>query len=155
MLLGEISYLDCLVFLLSLAPQLIIQVGLLTTVFWILLHLPDLGTSRTGCRRTAFVTLTVFKVGRIPVAFILERYLTPRARQSPFVQISTPFQDIVIRYVRYAFANLPAKMGRVFFSKAVSMPFLRFRMLRHGYLRRPIKWREINRVREETSRVFH
>lgn len=52
----------------------------------------------------------------------------------------------MIRYVRYAFANLPAYIGRVFFSKEVSLPFLRFRMLRHGIIRSPIPWREIERV---------
>lgn len=81
-----------------------------------------------------------------PYQFIKERYLTPREKRSSFVQRATPFQDFVIRCVRYAFANMPAYIGRVFFSKAVSLPFLRFRMLRHGYLRPPIPWREVNRV---------
>ncbi len=30
----------------------------------------------------------------------------------------------------------------VFFSKQVALPFLRFRMLRHGYLGSPVYWRE-------------
>ena len=49
----------------------------------------------------------------------------------------------MIRYVRYAFARFPAKIGRVFFSKPVALPFTRFRMLRHGYMHSPIVWREI------------
>jgi acetyl esterase/lipase len=39
---------------------------------------------------------------------------------------------------------MPAFIGRVFFSKQVSLPFLRFRMLRHGYLRCPLPWREVS-----------
>lgn len=60
------------------------------------------------------------------------------------MQRATPFQDFVIRCVKYAFANMPAFIGRVFFSKPVSLPFLRWRMLRHGYLHSPIPWREVN-----------
>jgi hypothetical protein len=78
--------------------------------------------------------------------FFIERYATLEYRQSPFVRIATPFQDIVIRFVRYGFANLPAKIGRIFFSKSVSLPFLRYRMLRHGYTSSPIHWQEINWV---------
>lgn len=37
--------------------------------------------------------------------------------------------------------------GRVFFSKAVALPFFKFRMLRHGYTKSPIPWREIALVR--------
>ncbi len=42
---------------------------------------------------------------------------------------------------------MPAKFGVVFLSKAVALPFLHFRMLRHGYLRCPIHWQEIRKVR--------
>ncbi|KAF2751090.1 alpha/beta-hydrolase [Sporormia fimetaria CBS 119925] len=40
---------------------------------------------------------------------------------------------------------MPAWLGRVFFSKQVSLPFLRFRMMRHGYWSSPIRWREVHR----------
>ncbi|KAF2686271.1 alpha/beta-hydrolase [Lentithecium fluviatile CBS 122367] len=40
---------------------------------------------------------------------------------------------------------MPAFLGRVFFSKHVSLPFLRFRMLRHGIVTAPLRWNEINR----------
>lgn len=40
---------------------------------------------------------------------------------------------------------MPAWLGRVFFSKGVSLPFLRFRMLRHGIVTAPLRWTEINR----------
>ena len=82
---------------------------------------------------------TVFK---LPYTFLTERYLTPKRARSPFVQQASPFQDFVIRCVRYAFANIPAKIGRVFFSREVSLPFLRFRMLRHG-IREPPPWEEV------------
>lgn len=59
------------------------------------------------------------------------------------MQKATPFQDFVIRCVRYAFAFMPAYIGRVFFSKPVALPFLRWRMLRHGYFHSPITWREV------------
>lgn len=81
----------------------------------------------------------------MPIQLIHERYFTAKQNRSPFVQRATIFQDIVIRCVRYAFAYIPATVGKVFFSKGVALPFLRFRMLRNGYLRRPIHWKEINR----------
>ena len=56
---------------------------------------------------------------QIPYRFIQERYFTPFDRRTPFVQRATPFQDFVIRCVKFAFANMPAFIGRVFFSKPV------------------------------------
>lgn len=89
---------------------------------------------------------TVAEVFLLPYQFIRERYFTPHEHRSPFVQRATPFQDFVIRCVRYAFAFMPAFLGRVFFSKGVSLPFLRFRMLRHGIVTSPLRWNEIKRV---------
>ncbi|KAI1417788.1 Arylacetamide deacetylase-like protein [Hypoxylon sp. FL1857] len=123
MVLGPVSYLDCVVFCVFLAPQLIIHVGLLETVLVVLQCLP-------------------FLLFELPFQFIRERYLVGYNKQSPFVQKASPFEDFVIRCVRYAFANVPPNVGRVFFSKPVALPFLRFRMLRHGYLRSPIHWHE-------------
>lgn len=59
------------------------------------------------------------------------------------MQRATIFQDIVIRCVRYAFAHMPAKIGRVFFSKQVAYPFFRFRLLRHGYRSSPVGVEEV------------
>ena len=70
--------------------------------------------------------------------------MIPKKDRSPFVKQASPFQDIVIRCVRYAFAKLPAKIGRVFFSKSVALPFLRWRMLRHGYFHSPIQWKDVD-----------
>ena len=73
------------------------------------------------------------------------------------MQQASPFQDFVIRCVRYAFAKIPASIGRVFFSKYVALPFLRFRMFRHGFVRSPVPWEEqdvvgISLVRSSPSR---
>lgn len=80
---------------------------------------------------------------QLPYGFLKERYFTSKRSRSPFVKQASPFEDFVIRCVRYAFAHFPPKIGRVFFSKPVALPFLRFRMLRHGYLKPPITWREV------------
>lgn len=126
MILGEISTLDCIVFLVLLAPQLLIQVGPIPVLKWLIPQLPSLAVA-------------------IPFQFIWGRYFTAHERRSPFVQKATPFQDLVIRFIRFAFGNMPAFLGRVFFSKPVSLPFLRFRMLRHGIVTAPIRWTEISR----------
>jgi acetyl esterase/lipase len=89
--------------------------------------------------------LIVPQVSIIPYQFIKERLFVPHENRAPFVKKATPFQDFVIRFVRFAFANMPAFIGRTFFSKAVSLPFLRFRMLRHGYVTSPIRWTEVKR----------
>lgn len=62
------------------------------------------------------------------------------------MQHATFFQDLVIRCVRFAFKTLNPGIGRIFFSKQVALPFFRFRMLRHGYGRSPIYWREVNNI---------
>ncbi|KAH7243355.1 Alpha/Beta hydrolase protein [Fusarium redolens] len=81
---------------------------------------------------------------RLPYEFITDRYLTHSTRQLAFTQTATVFEDLVIRCVRYAFANIPAKVGRVFFGKHVALPFIHWRMLRHGYIRSPVHYREYN-----------
>lgn len=79
----------------------------------------------------------------MPLQLLSTRYLTPAHAQPPFFRHATLFQDLVIRCVRYAFAEIPSSIGKVFFSKPVALPFLRFRMLRHGYLRSAIPWMEV------------
>ncbi|KAI1333804.1 Arylacetamide deacetylase-like protein [Xylariaceae sp. FL0016] len=123
MILGPVSYLDCVIFCIFLTPQLLIHVGLWESVGVVLQCLP-------------------FLLLKLPCSFIHERYLVTQARQSAFVQKASSFEDFVIRCVRYAFANIPPKIGRVFFSKPVALPFLWFRMLRHGYLKSPVHWNE-------------
>ncbi|UPK94153.1 hypothetical protein LCI18_005088 [Fusarium solani-melongenae] len=123
MILGPITLVDCAVFLAFLAPQLLWHAGFLTTLI-------------TGLRALPFLLL------ELPFEFVHERYLTHPSRQLPFTQNATLFEDLVIRCVRYAFANIPSKVGRIFFSKYVALPFIRWRMLRHGYLRSPVYYRE-------------
>ena len=79
----------------------------------------------------------------MPYQFITEHYFTPPSDRSPFVRQASLFQDIVIRCVRYAFARIPATIGKVFFSKPVALPFFTFRKLRHGFLRTSIHWHEV------------
>jgi len=45
MILSQISWLDCVAFLLLLVPQLLIHVGLFTTTWWVLGAAPFLGVS--------------------------------------------------------------------------------------------------------------
>lgn len=84
-------------------------------------------------------------VFQLPSQFFYERYYLPEPEQSPFCQNASIFQDFVIRCVRYAFARIPASVGRVFFSKEVAHPFFRFRMLRHGYRTSPVRYMEVKR----------
>lgn len=124
MILGPISLFDCVVFVLFLIPQLLIQVPIYRLASCLIRAIP-------------FLVLT------LPFTLIRERYVWPRERRSPFTRGASLFQDIVLRCVRYAFANIPASIGRVFFSKWVAYPFIRSRMLRHGIFRSPIYHREI------------
>ena len=83
---------------------------------------------------------------QLPRAFIRERYLSPREKRSVFVRTASPFEDFVVRCIRYAFAHIPPRIGRVFFSKEVALPFLWFRFLRHGHLGSPVHWEEHREV---------
>ena len=125
MILGQISYLDCVVFLISLIPQLLYNV-------------PFFSLLKTGFDALPFLFL------QLPYQYVHERYLTPESQRSPYVRQATYFQDLVIRVVRYAFANFDSSVGQVFFSKSVALPFVRFRMWRHGYHDFPISVREID-----------
>lgn len=151
MILGQVSYLDCIAFLVFLIPQLFSHIGLWTSIKFLLQALPHLGKiyrrdlAGEEEKRKKDNTKTLLVI-QLPYQLIHERFFNPTEAQSPFVQQATCFQDIVIRCVRYAFANMPAKFGVVFLSKGVALPFMHFRMLRHGYLRCPIHWREICKV---------
>jgi acetyl esterase/lipase len=144
MILGQISYLDCIAFLVFLAPQLLIQIGIIPLLTWLIPALPSLGKF-DFLLYPSILMLIAPKALLIPYQFIRERFLLPYENRSPFVRKASPFQDLVIRFVRFAFANMPAFLGRVFFSKAVSLPFVRFRMLRHGIVTSPIRWTEVKR----------
>lgn len=78
----------------------------------------------------------------MPYQFIEERYWRSSATQSVWVRGATAFEDLVVRCVRYAFKNIDTNVGRVFLSKRVALPFVRWRMLRHGYLVFPVHCKE-------------
>ncbi|KAJ9645634.1 hypothetical protein H2204_001215 [Knufia peltigerae] len=126
MILGPVNGLDCLAFVVFLIPQLLFQVAFTELLIVIVKVIP-------------------FLVLQLPYQLIWERYLIKQREQPPFTQHSSLFQDVVIRCVRYAFARIPASVGRVFFSKWVAYPFFRFRLLRHGYLHCPMFYREVVR----------
>ncbi|CAM1502919.1 Fc.00g076950.m01.CDS01 [Cosmosporella sp. VM-42] len=131
MILGPISLIDCLVFVAFLIPQLLWRVGVFKTIF-------------TGVQALPFLVL------ELPFQFFEERYFTHPSQQLPFVQGATAFEDFVVRVVRYAFKDIPSSVGRVFFGKYIALPFLRWRMLKHGYLKCPVHWRECT-IGEGTS----
>lgn len=124
MLLSPISYLDCLIFTLLLIPQLLLQIGILPTLYTALSCLP-------------------FLLFRLPLSLLSERFILPTHARLPSVQHATFFQDLIIHCVRHAFRTLPLPIGRVFFSAAVTQPFLRWRMLRHGHLQSPTYYRAV------------
>ncbi|KAK4073501.1 uncharacterized protein Triagg1_5327 [Trichoderma aggressivum f. europaeum] len=124
MILGPVSLIDCLVFCIYLTPQLLYQAGFFPTAAVVLRVIPFL-----------LVTL--------PIQFVWNRYCRSYAsHKSSYLKGSTIFEDVVVRCVRYAFASIPANVGRVFFSKDVALPFLRWRMKRHGYKDFPVYWKE-------------
>jgi hypothetical protein len=141
MILGPVSLLDCLVFVIALVPQLLIQAGPLSTLLVVVKVLPFLSMYPCIWQRRADQCTVL----QLPFQFVYERYFVAPEKRSPFARNATFFHDVVIRCVRYAFANIPASVGRVFFSKAVAYPFLRFRLLRHGYLRSSIFFQEVVR----------
>lgn len=151
MRLGPVSYLDCLVFCMLLAPQLIWHVGLFSTGYCVLQMLPFFCTyASPRCSYEVMQVTDGIKVIKLPASFVYERYLLPLKRRTSFVKRASPFEDFVVRCIRHAFANLPPHIGRVFFSKQVALPFLKLRLLRHGYIRSPISWREHREVRLPT-----
>ncbi|KAK6501695.1 hypothetical protein TWF481_009521 [Arthrobotrys musiformis] len=113
--LGLVSWLDCLVFVGFLIPQLIIDphAGIVKVVSWLLTAIP-------------------YFVYTLPCSIFRDNILLFKNERPDYVNNSTLFQELVIRLVRYAFANLPSDIGRVFFKKEVVMPFYRFRLLRNG-----------------------
>ncbi|OAG41977.1 hypothetical protein AYO21_03712 [Fonsecaea monophora] len=126
MILGPINGIDCVAFVIFLIPQLLYQVDIKELLGVILRVIP-------------------FLILKLPYQLLHERYYIKRHLRSPFTQHATLFQDVVIRCVRYAFAKIPASIGRVFFSKWVAYPFFRFRLLRHGLLHCPMFYGEVIR----------
>ncbi|KAJ8613328.1 hypothetical protein MRB53_037015 [Persea americana] len=145
MLLGQISYLDCLAFIVFLVPNLLLQVSIFELLKCAFFAVPYI------CKSTDPIYISVADTRESNThasgSFFYERLLVSHKDRSPFVQHATWFQDVVIRCVRYAFANIQASIGAVFLGKATALPFLYFRLLRHGLLRSPIHWEEVRTVR--------
>ena len=113
MILGQIAYVDCLVFLVFLIPQLLLRVNVLELFEVALQALPflcawDNITARGPYGRQILTPLTGLQ---LPYQFLNEHLITKKTERSPFVQQATLFEDLVIRIVRYAFAKLPANIG--------------------------------------------
>ncbi|KAI0166043.1 Alpha/Beta hydrolase protein [Xylariaceae sp. FL1272] len=134
MILGPVSFLDCAAFCWYLAPQLLEQAGVFLTVTTVLQCLP-------------------FLLFQLPYAFIHNRYLVDRRKQPAFFRDASPFEDIVIRCVRFAFAKISPSVGKAFFSKAVSLPFLKFRLWRHGMLDFPVHLHEHLEMEDDGTKV--
>ncbi|KAF3200765.1 hypothetical protein TWF192_001093 [Orbilia oligospora] len=115
--LGLISWLDCLVFVGFLIPQLVIDphAGIVKVISWLFTAIP-------------------YFVFTLPSLIFRDHILLFKNERPEFVNDSTFFQELVIRLVKYSFANLPSDIGRVFFKGEVVMPFYKFRLLRHGIL---------------------
>ncbi|KAJ2907215.1 Arylacetamide deacetylase-like protein [Zalerion maritima] len=118
--LGPVSLVDCVAFCFFLALELVRQVGFFPTAWVVLQALPFL------CLKVPLGLLYC----RLPLERLASRI--PFHKRSPFVRKSSLFEDLVIRCVRYAFANVPPKIGRVFMCREVVTPFLTFRLIRHG-----------------------
>ncbi|CAG8958151.1 hypothetical protein HYFRA_00000500 [Hymenoscyphus fraxineus] len=78
MILGQVSWLDCFVFLIFLAPQLILRVGIFPTLL-------------CGLRALPFLLI------KLPAGFIYDRLFLSRENRSPFVQTASWFEDFIIR----------------------------------------------------------
>jgi len=80
-------------------------------------------------------------VVRLPLSYLWARFGGSSKHQAPF------FIDIVLRCVRYAFANIDYRVGRVFFSKDVAAKFYRYRLASRGWFSSPTAFEE----REDVS----
>ena len=140
MILGPVSYLDCIAFLVFLIPQLLLRVNFFTLILVAVKAIPVIGKRDLSL---GYALLILHAVLQIPFQFVRERLFTPKPQRSAFVQRSAPFEDFVIRCVRYAFAKITPKVGKVFFSKEVALPFFKFRLWRHDLEECPVPWKEI------------
>ncbi|KFY73785.1 hypothetical protein V499_06142 [Pseudogymnoascus sp. VKM F-103] len=90
-------------------------------------------------RQTANLRIVI----KLPISIVNDRYLLGRFTTKPFARRATLFEDAVVRCVHYGFTNIKPPIARIFFVKGVSWPFLRYRMLRHGYLFLPVHLEDI------------
>lgn len=108
-LLPPVSLIHCIVFCIFLAPQLLLQAGVFATFSSILQALP-------------------FLAFQMPLD-VARRQLASWRRGRAEHQRPSLFEDIVLSCVCWAFINMDPRVGRVFFSRPVALPFFRFRQL--------------------------
>ena len=103
MILGQIAYVDCLVFLFFLIPQLLLRVNFFQLITVAIEALPFLSTPTITriCRNSKPQSANVFAVIKLPYQYFNERFCVGKTKRSPFVQQATPFEDFIIRVVRY------------------------------------------------------
>ena len=135
--LGIIMWIDRAAFVVFLIPQLILQVGIVDLATCLIGVLPFLGD---------------YQNHSIGIKLVLT-LLPDRNPPSPTGTLSGAFVAwqsgaTLLRparnSVRYAFAKIPASVGKGLFSAVVALPFIRFRMLRQGHLQSPIYHQEIS-----------
>ncbi|KAF8466656.1 hypothetical protein BDZ91DRAFT_724745 [Kalaharituber pfeilii] len=124
MLLGKVNFLDIAVFLVFVSWCLLRDVGFYVPAIEALSALP-------------------FLAFELPCQILYERYLSNPKHRLAWTLRASLFQDVVVRCVRYAFRNIDPKVGRVFLSKDVALPFLRFRIWRHPPSTTSISWDEV------------
>ena len=103
MILGQIAYVDCLVFLIFLIPQLLLRVNFFQLITVAIEALPFFSTPTITniCGNSSPPSANVFAVIKLPHQYFNERFFVEKSKRSPFVQQATPFEDFIIRIVRY------------------------------------------------------
>jgi len=91
---------------------------------------------RTALSAASHLLTTTWSVFRLPLSYLWARLSLVDKDAPPFSQASF-FEDIVLRCVKYAFANVDYRVGRVFFSKDVAAKFYRYRLASRGWLSSP------------------
>ncbi|KAI5820865.1 Alpha/Beta hydrolase protein [Pyronema omphalodes] len=122
-----------------------IAVFLLFTVFYLIRDSRWKQTISCGLRALPFLFFT------LPYGLINERYRTRTEHQLAITRRISLFQDVMLRCIRWGFINVPCDVGKLFFIKGVSLPYLRFRMWRSGCLRPGKdcpKWTEIKKSKK-------
>jgi hypothetical protein len=180
MILGPISGIDCIVFLALLAPQLILHAGFFPTLICGFQGLPFLrmfmylSNSEYSYFKSIYTEIKsysttstllplnnsdrgtcsdIMAVVKLPLNLLYDRLFLRFVHQNrgSSNQPASWFEDAVIQCIRYGFAYIPPTIARIFFSEQVALPLLRFRMLRHGYIRPLIQWRKVKQVQYELS----
>ena len=113
-MINPISWADIFVFAVFLLPNLVLQLTAKELILLLFVAVPY-GTIFSASPFSKSL-LVVFI---LPLQLIYDRFTTAGDW--------TLFQNLVLRVVRFAFGNLNATVGRVFFSESQAFPFARFR----------------------------